>query len=102
MQSMSAFRSASLIPITRKHGRPVRFLTRSTNNEKSIPSPYELYDETVKKISQPAVGPVMDELEKTNKTLTEILDILVQFKARKLDGLVPADQLPRRTLEERE
>lgn len=93
---MSAIRSASLIPITRKHGRSVRFLTRSTNNEKSIPSPYELYDETVKKISQPAVGPVMDELEKTNKTLTEILDILVQFKARKLDGLVPTDQLPRK------
>lgn len=93
---MSAIRSASLIPITRKHGRSVRFLTRSTNNEKSIPSPYELYDETVKKISQPAVGPVMDELEKTNKTLTEILDILVQFKERKLDGLVPTDQLPRK------
>lgn len=93
---MSAIRPASLIPITRKHGRSVRFLTRSTNNEKSIPSPYELYDETVKKISQPAVGPVMDELEKTNKTLTEILDILVQFKERKLDGLVPTDQLPRK------
>ena len=99
---MSAIRSTSLLPITRKHGRSVRFFARSTKNENSIPSPYELYDETVKKISQPAVGPVMDELEKTNKTLTEILDILVQFKARKLDGLVPVDELPRRTLEERE
>lgn len=99
---MSVIRSVSLLPITRKHGRSIRYFARSTNNEKSIPSPYELYDETVKKISQPAVGPVMDELEKTNKTLTEILDILVQFKTRKLDGLVPADQLPRRTLEERE
>lgn len=102
MQSLSMFRTVSLHPVTRRHGRPIRHFTRSTTSDKSIPSPYELYDETIKKISQPAVGPVMDELEKTNKTLTEILDILVQFKARKLDGLVPADQLPRRTLEERE
>ena len=99
---MSVIRSVSLIPITRKHGRSVMFFTRSTKNEKSIPSPYELYDETVKKISQPAVKPVMDELEKTNKTLTEILDILVQFKVRKLDGLVPVDQLPMRNFEEKE
>lgn len=99
MHSLAVLRSVSLFPITRRHGRHVRHATRSAYNEKSIPSPYELYDETVKKISQPAVEPLMNELVKTNQSLEEILDILKQFKARNLDGLVPADQLPRRTEE---
>tara|TARA_Y100000389_G_C17471252_1_gene531309 strand:- start:14074 stop:14310 length:237 start_codon:yes stop_codon:yes gene_type:complete len=57
------------------------------------PNPYELFDSTVKLMSSPATAPLVDEMKKTNEALWKIVDILEEYKLRKLDGLVPVEQL---------
>ena len=57
------------------------------------PNPYELYDSTVKLMASPATAPLVEELKRTNEALEKIVDILEEYKMRKLDGLVPIEQL---------
>jgi len=57
------------------------------------PNPYALFDSTVKLMSTPATEPIVEEMKKTNEALEKIVDILEEYKLRKLDGLVPVEQL---------
>lgn len=56
-------------------------------------NPYTLFDSTVKLMSTPATEPIVEEMKKTNEALEKIVDILQEYKLRKLDGLVPVEQL---------
>lgn len=72
-------------------GKTRSVITRSTNGK--VPTPYEIYDETVKKISEPAIAPVVKELKQTNELLEKLVKILEEYKMRKLDNLIPAELL---------
>lgn len=57
------------------------------------PNPYALFDSTMKLMSTPATAPLVEEMKKTNEALEKIVDILEEYKLRKLDALVPVEQL---------
>ena len=57
------------------------------------PNPYALFDSTVRLMSTPATEPIVEEMKKTNKALEKIVDILEEYKLRKLDGLVPVEKV---------
>ena len=61
--------------------------------DEESPNPYALFDSTMKMMSSPATEPIVDEMKKTNVALEKIVDILEEYKLRKLDGLVPVEQL---------
>lgn len=61
--------------------------------KKGEPNPYELFDSTVKMMTSPVTAPLVEEMKKTNEALEKIVDILEEYKLRKLDGLVPIEQL---------
>lgn len=57
------------------------------------PNPYALFDSTVKLMSTPATEPIVEEMKKTNEALEKIVEILEEYKLRKLDGLVPIEKV---------
>lgn len=61
--------------------------------DEELPNPYALFDSTLKLMSTPATEPIVEEMKRTNEALEKIVDILEEYKLRKLDGLVPVEQL---------
>lgn len=82
--------TARITVLSRKHIRSSRPVCVKAKGNDKIPTPYELYDETVKKMSEPALKPLLQELEKTNESLNKIVHIL-EYKVRKMDSLVSSE-----------
>ena len=83
-----------LVKVTKKSMRtmPICKAKKKQCDEES-PNPYALFDSTVKLMSTPATEPIVEEMKRTNEALEKIVDILQEYKLRKLNGLVPVEQL---------
>lgn len=80
--------------VTKKANRSMQVVCQAKRKkcEEDPPNPYALFDSTVKMMSTPATEPIVEEMKKTNEALEKIVDILEEYKRRKLDELVPIEE----------